>query len=189
MGTFMGIRIRFISMIFGLTVLFISMMAITNPISVSPHQDATMSGYYLPYPGLLPDSPLYKLKAIRDRVGLWVTMDKEMKARKELAYADKRINAAQALMDGGKSELAISTATKAEKYLESSINRVQDLTDKGKDVKSLVLLLTNASAKHEEIIRSMNDKLELSGNNLLQQTLATAALSHERADQLMRDSF
>ena len=68
--------------------------------------------YYLPYPGILPDSPLYKIKAIRDRVQLVLTFDEVQKAERELLYADKRVGAAWALADGGKADLAVSTATK-----------------------------------------------------------------------------
>lgn len=109
--------------------------------------------YYLPYPGILPDSPLYKLKAARDRIVLWFTFDEQKKAEKELLYANKRIGAAVALADGGKMELAISTATKAEKYLESAVIRVNKLLAAGVDAKSLQLELEKATAKHKEILQ------------------------------------
>src|SRR3990172_12527926 len=126
----------------GLVVLVLSIMAAVNPLVVSPHGDATEAGvlvqkveYYLPYPGVLPDSPLYKVKALRDRMVLWVTRGEKAKAEKELLYADKRINAAMFLVEGGKEALGVTTATKAEKYLESATNRTVKLAEQEKDVK------------------------------------------------------
>jgi hypothetical protein len=95
--------------------------------------------YYLPYPGILPDSPLYKIKALRDKIDLWFTFNPVEKATKELQYADKRINAAIFLMQGGKASLGVSTATKAEKYLESAAGLAVGEEKSGKDVKSLLL--------------------------------------------------
>src|SRR3989344_991141 len=126
----------------GFVVLVLSIMAAVNPLVVSPHEEATSGGvlvqkveYYLPYPGILPDSPLYKVKALRDRISLWLITDPGKKAEKELLLADKRIGAAVALVDGGKDELAVSTATKGEKYLEQAVNRVLGIADTGQDVK------------------------------------------------------
>ena len=65
-------------------------------------QDASSSGkiiqiqYELPYPGILPDNPLYFLKAIRDNVlGFFIT-DPLKKADYSLLMADKRLQSAKA---------------------------------------------------------------------------------------------
>ena len=152
------------AVIFGVGVLILSILAVVNPTAVSPYEGASGAAvmvekvqYYLPYPGLLPDSPLYKFKALRDKIGLWLTWDEKKKAEKELFLADKRINAAVALMAGGKASLAGSTATKAEKYLEQAVAGAQRLTNAGKDMKSLEMTLAKAIAKHREILESATD--------------------------------
>ena len=152
------------AVIFGVGVLILSILAVVNPTAVSPYEGASTAAvmvekvqYYLPYPGLLPDSPLYKFKALRDKIGLWLTWDEKKKVEKELFLADKRINAAVALMAGGKASLAGSTATKAEKYLEQAVSGAQRLTNAGKDVKSLEMTLAKAIAKHREILESAPD--------------------------------
>src|SRR3989344_8801851 len=117
------------AVLFGVVVLLLSILSVARPQSVFPQESATNSAqpspttlakvdYYLPYPGVLPDSPLYKLKAMRDKVRLWLTFDEGRKAERELMYADKRINAAIALVEGSKMNLGVDTPTKAEKYLE-----------------------------------------------------------------------
>lgn len=177
----------------GFVVLVLSIMAAVNPLVVSPHEDATSGGvlvqkveYYLPYPGVLPDSPLYKVKALRDRISLWLITDPNKKAEKELLLADKRIGAAVALIDGGKDELAVTTATKGEKYLEQAVNRVLVLADGGQDVKSLLLMMANATAKHEEMMVEIVGKTD-AGRSVAESTLALTSMLHERVDQAVRE--
>ncbi len=71
--------------------------------------------YFLAYPGMLPDHPLYFLKMARDRVWLWLTPDPLKKAELLLLFADKRLGAGKALIEGNKIKLGVTTVTKAEK--------------------------------------------------------------------------
>jgi hypothetical protein len=186
----------FAAVIFGIAILLVSVMAVTNPLSVSPHESGVIGEknegktvqevqYYLPYPGVLPDSKLYTLKMVRDKLSLWTTIDGEKKARKELLYADKRINAAVFLLDGGKEDLAVTTATKAEKYLESSINKTAKLSKDGKDVKSLLKTLITASEKHLEILDKMQGKVKGENKNTIAETVKSTKLAHEKAEQTL----
>lgn len=148
------------ALLFGLAVLLMSILSVGRSAAaevagLTVKEPVTVRvEYYLPYPGMLPDSPLYKIKAVRDRLQLVLTFDEIRKAERELLYADKRIGAAQALADGGKMDLAVSTATKAEKYLESAVNRVKKLSGSGRDVKSMIMTLEKAVAKHREILEN-----------------------------------
>lgn len=154
------------ALLFGLAVLLMSILSVGKSVAVGAAVTTAKEAvtvkveYYLPYPGVLPDSPLYVLKAIRDRLQLVLTFDEAQKAGKELLYADKRIGAAEALASGGKIDLAVSTATKAEKYLESAVNRVKKLSGSGRDVKSMMMTLEKAAAKHREILGSRPEFVE-----------------------------
>ena len=152
-----------VAVLFGLVILLTSIYTVSaaakadkTMVPVPPEAVTSVKvDYYLPYPGLLPDSPVYKLKMARDFLKLSFTFGELPKTQVELLFADKRIAAAQTLLDGGKTLLAISTAGKAEKYLESSVNRTVELTHKGQDVKSMLLTLSKAIAKHSEILGQM----------------------------------
>lgn len=143
--------------------------------------------YYLPYPGVLPDSPLYKVKMVRDRISMWLTFGEEKKAERELLYADKRINAAVVLSEGGKKSLGVSTATKASKYLYGSFVKLEKAAKSGKDVKSMLLKLGKASAKHAEILEKMAMETDGGDRAALVQSLALARLVSERSGQLILD--
>ncbi|KKT75798.1 MAG: Fibronectin type III domain-containing protein [Microgenomates group bacterium GW2011_GWA2_44_7] len=135
-------------------------VAITSP-TVSP----TPINYILPYPGILPDSPLWVFKALRDRLILLLAWDSVSKVEKELLLADKRLKAAEALIEGGKMSLGVSTAIKGEKYLLDAVT----LWDKtGNHKPDRQDQLERALAKHKEILIVLKEKSpEL--NNLLKE--------------------
>src|SRR3989338_5370865 len=65
--------------LFGIGLLLLSSSGVwakesIKPATVSP-TPVILSDYTLPYPGLLPDHPLYNLKALRDKILLWFTKD------------------------------------------------------------------------------------------------------------------
>jgi hypothetical protein len=196
-----GIVASSAAIIFGVAVLLMSLLAVSNPVAVHPSMElATGAGemnatsgalvkieYYLPYPGLLPDSPLYKVKALRDRVTLWLTFGEQNKARRELLYADKRINAATFLVQGGKNSLGVTTATKAEKYLETAVNRAVKEAGAGQDAKSLLADLAKACTKHLEIWQELIPKVGTEGQQALEAVYLTTQMSLERVNQTLTE--
>ena len=175
---------------FGLLILAISLFSANSPRAAEETfvMSATESAaveYYLPYPGILPDSPLYPLKALRDRVRLWTTFDEGRRADLELMYADKRINAAAALFEGNKPSLGVSTASKAEKYLEQAVSRTLEQRGEGEDVKSRLLSLKNSSLKHLELLKNFLDDSSGEDRQTLEEAMRTTQLSLERVSQVL----
>ena len=111
--------------------------------------------YYLAYPGILPDHPLYWLKMVRDRVLLWLARDPGVRIERLLLYADKRVGAAEALMEGNQPELSVATATKAEKYLEQAVGEAAALDAGAEGRYELFEGLRVATLKHEEVLAGM----------------------------------
>lgn len=116
---------------------------------VMPVQAA--SDYYLPYPGTLPDHPLYWLKMVRDRIQLVLTTNPLAKAEKLLLYSDKRLGAGWALVEGNKQALGMTTLTKGEKYLEQAVSLGENV--------GLKETLKKAVQKHEEVLIIVKDKV------------------------------
>lgn len=123
-------------------------------------KEAGGADYYLPYPGILPDHPLYWLKMMRDRIWLLLTTDPLKKAEVLLLFADKRIGAAEVLIRGNKVDLGLTTATKAEKYLERAIDQEEVARGKGKETREFLEKIAKAALKHEEILVSMKEEAE-----------------------------
>ncbi len=112
--------------------------------------------YDLPYPGLLQDHPLYFLKAARDKALDIASRDPVKKAELYLLISDKRINAATLLAKEGKSELSITTASKAEKYtlrIPPLLTRVKK--EGGRYDSAFVERLKSSNSKHKEVINEL----------------------------------
>ena len=107
--------------------------------------------YTLQYPGILPDNPLYILKAIRDRVVSLLISDTQKKAEFNLLTSDKRVSAALMLANRGKAELAVSTLSKSNNYLEESIAEVEALSKSKTNINPLIDTLKNAIRKHQDL--------------------------------------
>lgn len=124
-------------------------------------QTASLSGnvkqveYALPYPGILPDSPLYFLKVVRDNLLGFFISEPLKKAEYSLLMADKRLTSANALIDKKNYPLAITTLSKAENYFDKAIQNAAKAKGEGKDASGILNRLLLASQKHQEVIYQM----------------------------------
>lgn len=115
--------------------------------------------YALPYPGLLPDNPLYTFKKMRDKIMLFMTRDPLKKSQLYLLFADKQLVMGELLWEKGSYNLAIITFKKAEQSLLQSVlvlgksNRSESLPPGTLDKLDL------ATQKHEGIIKNLKDSL------------------------------
>lgn len=127
--------------------------------------------YSLLWPGILPDHPLYPLKMLRDRVWLFLTTDSLKRAELLMNFADKRIWSSQMLVEKGKVALGVTTATKAEKYLEKALLQASIAEEKGKNTKSLYDRVWKATQKHEEILLQIEEKVPDSAKSVIEEAL------------------
>jgi hypothetical protein len=120
--------------------------------------DNTAVQYDLPYPGILPDNPLYFLKVVRDNLfGFFIT-DPLKKAEYDLLQANKRLVSARGLIDEGKSDLAITTLSKSGNYFDQAIAKATQVKNQGGDANPILSNLLNAAKKHQQVIRDMEQK-------------------------------
>ncbi len=117
--------------------------------------------YNLAYPGkILPDSFFWPMKALRDKVWISITTDKLKKIELKVLFADKRLGGAVVLFEKNKNEIALSTLTKAEKYLEEASLTEEKFRLEGKaQSNETALLLANASLKHYEILHELESRV------------------------------
>jgi len=135
--------------------------------------------YELTYPGILPDHFLYPLKMIRDRIWLFLTTNPLKKAELLLKFADKRIWSAEMLVEKNKPDLVVSTATKAEKYLERALNQERIAREKGEDTTAFLQRLEKATRKHEEVLLGIREKVADSAKVVIEKTLEYSRRGHQ----------
>jgi len=122
--------------------------------------------YDLPYPGILPDHPLYFLKAFRDWFHLFFNRDYQKKAEAYLLYSDKKIAASYLLLEKGKEKMALDTLAKGEKYFLKIPFLMAQAKKQGQSFpKPLIDKIKTANEKHGEIIDDFFKKVS-QGQNL-----------------------
>jgi hypothetical protein len=132
--------------------------AVTEDLSASQSSKPEIN-YELPYPGLLPDSPLYFLRAIRDRISGLLISEPLVKAEFDLLQADKRLNAGIFLFNKGKISLALSTISKAENYFSEAIGKMGEAEKQGINTGEMKGKLKDALGKHEQELKNMAQKV------------------------------
>jgi hypothetical protein len=111
------------------------------------------SSYTVPYPGILPDNPLYPLKVIRDKLVENLIRDKNRKVEFYLRQTDKQMGMVQTLADKKNIPLAKQTALKAEHNFTQLIS-VYKASDT-KPIASVKDILMQATEKHQEILANV----------------------------------
>ncbi|MBI3620419.1 hypothetical protein HY214_04750 [Candidatus Roizmanbacteria bacterium] len=112
--------------------------------------------YDLPHPGILPDNPLYFLKAVRDKFTVLLTRDNLKKAETYLLLSDKRAVMAVLLTQKGKETLGIITLAKGEKYFINIPPLLIAAKKQGAGATpDFINTLKVSNAKHREIIETL----------------------------------
>lgn len=120
--------------------------------------------YELPYPGILPNNPLYFLKAVRDNlIGFFIT-DSLKKSEYDLLQADKRLGSAKALLDLGNVDLSITTLSKSGNYFDQAISKAEQAKREGENANDIFGKLILSSEKQQLVIKDMIAKTN--GDNM-----------------------
>jgi len=144
------------------------------------------SDYTLPYPGILPDNPLYPLKMIRDKIVSIFISDPLKKAEFNLLMADKRINSGKYLKDKQNFSLVESTISKGQNYLEQAIEVVIREKSQGKDISVIANRINKASLKHEEVIKEIEAAAPESLKTGLRNALERTKQAQEKIKTLLK---
>jgi len=164
--------------IFCLSAMVLLVIGVKSTFALAPSLNFTVSSpaaqkvdYVLPYPGILPDHPLYALKMVRDRIMDWLIKDPVKKTEFLILMADKRIGAAKALFDGNKPELGLTTALKAVAYQERAIDSFAKAQQAGGNTNGLKDKLKNSTKKQIEILEEIITKAPATTKQGLQYAL------------------
>lgn len=130
--------------IFIITILLIAFL--TNVVQAQPSDER---------PGILPDSPFYFVKVVKEKIVGVFKFSEEAKTIYQIELAEKRLKEAKALADKGKSDLAIAT-------LERYYDNVQKVSQE--------LVGTEIATNQGRIIEEIKFKVPQENTQLLQET-------------------
>lgn len=158
----------------------------TTPNDMISTESAQPEGvnYELPYPGMLPDNPLYFLKMIRDRVVKTLINDPFKKAEFNLLNAQKRMYAAKMLADKGKDELSFETITKSNNYLHEALIAIQVVrkeNPKNTNVRPFLEQQKTVIQKHKEVLEEIKKTMD-------KKYLANISREEKRLDQVYQSA-
>lgn len=152
--------------VFGLFILGVFLGSLVfAPVALTANFNSVANvDYVLPYPGILPDNPLYFLKVARDNFVSFLVTNPVKKSFYYLLLADKRLASGKVLIETGKIDLGVTTIVSGEKYLSKAVDQfaVTNKNDAGYD--DLKAKLRIASEKHLQVMEQLSART--SGDNL-----------------------
>lgn len=164
-------RLRLISLLS--TLIFFALATAVFP--AAPKEvsvEAEQVEYTLPYPGILPDNPLFFIKNIRDSFWGFLTRDYHKKAELMLLFSDKRVAMASELSEKGKWELAADSLEQSESDFKKAISAVAQAKKQGNGPPGdFVQTLKLSNAKHRQVIETLLKETPQGSGTNLQTTL------------------
>lgn len=135
-------------------------LAVSLPV-VAPTPVPVMVEYVLPYPGMLPDNPLYFLKNVRDQIIELLISDPVRKAEFYLLQADKKLSMGITLSDKGKSEEAKEILVQAFSARKQAQIMLTDAVKTGRAVPAFIVeKLILSLQKHKEVLSDLKLRTE-----------------------------
>jgi len=152
--------------------------------ALAPSVFAQTTDTDLPNPGLLPDSPIYFLKPLSEKVrGLFI-FGQDSKALYALTLADKRLSEAKALSDKGKDDLAADTAEQAGKENENAQEHLAKAEIEGKDVTAVVERLAANSVRQQIVLAKVLEKVPQQAKAAIQRAMEMSKRGLTKAQEM-----
>ena len=142
-----------------LSVVLISGFLLIGTTPVSFAQGQWLNGS----PGVLPDSPLYLLERLKEKIILTITFDQKAKAEKLFNYAEERLAEAEALLTKQNPKLAEETIGRYESFLVRGQDSLQKAEAAGEKVAGLKELQTEASIRQQAVLQNIYERVPEEG--------------------------
>ena len=121
--------------------------------------EAEPTEYTLPYPGILPDHPLYVFKKFRDRIMEMLIADPVRKVEFYILQSDKSVSSVIFLVSQKKYALALQTLHDSKNAKAQTVNALTAMHAEGKEVPAYILeRLKNSFLKQFEILQDFEQK-------------------------------
>lgn len=153
----LGTILFLILIVFSINTIRAQEQSITGEIQLATNS----SEYKLPHVGMLPDSPFYKLKSLRDRVTLFFISDRERKAEKHLDFADRMLYESLKVAENGNMTVAVHNAFKGEDHMTQLVDSLKASVYSGKELdKDFVARAHEAYTAHQNLLAGIKSRTD-----------------------------
>jgi len=130
-------------------------------VASSSSQTVTQVDYQLPYPGMLPDNPLFFLKALRDQLTTFFLSKPLDKAQFDLLQSDKNTEAGYLLVTQqvGKIDLAMTTFSQGQNDFSAAIDQTEAAKKQGYSILDMSKKLDLSNQKHMQILKEIEGQV------------------------------
>ena len=169
-----------------IVLLFVSLSVFLTPVFAAVEDTPILIDYALPYPGILPDSPIYFVKVARDKVVRFLIVSNVSKSFYSLLLSDKRLAAGQILIDTRKTSLGVTTIASGEEYFSGAVELATKAKADGLEISELIAKLSVAVVKHQEVISNLLPKVTDDEKVTLGRSYTSSQNSQNRVQDLMK---
>ena len=114
-------------------------------------------------PGVLPDSPLYLVERLKQKIVLILTFDQKAKAEKLFNYAEERLAETEALLTKQNPKLAEETLGRYVSFLLRGQDALQKAEASGARVAGLKELQTEAAIRQQVVLQNIFERIPEEG--------------------------
>lgn len=145
-------------------------------------QEATPSAEEEIYtPKLLPDSPFYFLKRIKEGIELFLAQAPEAKAEKYAELATRRIAEAKVMIKRNKNQFVVKLMEKHQEHLDKAEKKIEEAKEKGKDVERVLAIVAEATSIHQKVLADVYEKVPEQAKEAIEHAMEVSSRGQERA--------
>lgn len=128
--------------------------------AITPTSTPSPVDYALPYPGILPDNPLYFVKVARDSLVGFLIAEPNKKAEFGLHQADKGLQSAVLLLkkDSTKEKLALASLRRGNAYFADAVVQIKEARKQKYVMNDIIDKLLVSAKKHKEVYKEIQKK-------------------------------
>lgn len=145
-------------------------------------QEATPSAEEEIYtPRLLPDSPFYFLKRIKERIELFLAQVPEAEAEKYTEFATRRIAEAKMMIKKNKHQFVVKLMERHKEHLTKAEEKIEEAKDKGRDVERVLEIVVEATSIHQKVLAEVYEKVPEQAKEAIEHAMEVSSKGQERA--------
>lgn len=132
-------------------------------------------------PKLLPDSPFYFLKGIKEKIELFLAQASEAQAEKYAELATRRVAEAKLMIHKNKFQFVVKLLNEQQDYLQKAQEKIKEAQREAKDVQAVAAIVARATNQHLGVLADVYEQVPEPAQEAIQQAIESASQGQEKA--------